>query len=94
MYTRSSLLVGSANIEKLKAAQVAIFGLGGVGSYVAESLARSGVGKLILIDADVVVASNINRQLPALNSTLGHAKTEVMRQRLLDINPQIGRAHV
>lgn len=88
MYTRTNLLVGSANVEKIKAAQVAVFGLGGVGSYVAESLARSGVGKLILIDADVVVASNINRQLPALNSTLGQAKTEVVRQRLLDINPQ------
>ena len=87
MYTRTNLLVGSANIEKIKTAQVAVFGLGGVGSYVAESLARSGIGNLILVDADVLVASNINRQLPALNSTLGRLKTEVVRQRLLDINP-------
>lgn len=68
-------------------ARIAVVGLGGVGSYVAESLCRSGVGHLLLIDADKVAASNINRQLPALTSTFGRFKTEVVRQRLLDINP-------
>ena len=69
----------------MNAARVAVFGLGGVGGYVAEALARSGVGSLDLIDADVVTETNINRQIIALTSTLGKPKAEVMRERILDI---------
>lgn len=84
---RSELLLGSGALETLSGATVAVFGIGGVGSYTAEALARSGVGKLVLIDKDCVSTSNINRQLVALHSTLGRPKVDVMRERILDINP-------
>lgn len=86
-FERSHILLGDAGIEKLAGKHVFVAGLGGVGSYCAESLARAGVGRLTLLDHDVVAASNINRQLPALLSTVGQPKAELMRQRILDINP-------
>jgi len=88
IFDRTQLLLGAAAIEKLKQSRVAIFGLGGVGGYVAEGLARSGVGYLELIDHDTISESNINRQLLALHSTVGLPKAEAARLRVLDINPQ------
>ena len=84
---RSAMLLGCDAIEKLHRAHVAVFGVGGVGGYACEALARAGVGMLTLIDRDTVSLSNINRQIVALHSTVGKAKVEVMRQRILDINP-------
>lgn len=81
------MLLGEAAVEKLNNSSVIIFGLGGVGSYTAEALARAGVGALTLVDGDTVSLSNINRQLYALHSTVGKYKTEVSRDRILDINP-------
>lgn len=75
-------------MEKLKDARVAVFGIGGVGGHLAEALARAGVGAIDLYDSDCVSLSNINRQIVALRSTLGRKKTEVMRERILDINPE------
>lgn len=86
---RTELLIKSEGLERLKKAHVLVVGLGGVGSYAAEFLARAGVGHLSIVDGDVVDISNINRQLPALHSTLGLRKTEVMERRLLDINPEL-----
>lgn len=86
---RTELLFGSEGMEKLKNAKVALFGVGGVGGYVAEALARSGVGNMVLTDNDFVSVSNINRQIIALHSTVGRPKVEVMKERLLDINPEI-----
>lgn len=87
-FSRTGLLVGEEVLKKFKNAKVAVFGVGGVGGYVAEALARSGVGKLVLIDNDTVSVSNINRQIIALHSTIGRYKTEVMKERILDINPE------
>lgn len=84
---RSEMLLGKESIEILKNSKVAIFGVGGVGGYVAEALARMGVGHIALIDNDKVSVSNINRQIIALHSTVGRYKTEVMKERILDINP-------
>lgn len=86
-FVRSALLLGEDNIEKLKNKKVAIFGIGGVGSYVVEALSRMGIGKFILVDADKVDVSNINRQLIATNSTIGMPKVLVAKNRILDINP-------
>ncbi|MGN0478462.1 MAG: ThiF family adenylyltransferase [Hominenteromicrobium sp.] len=86
-FSRSALLLGSEAIEKLKASRVAVFGVGGVGGYAVEALARSGVGELHLIDNDTVSLTNINRQIIALHSTLGQPKVDVMRARVLDIAP-------
>lgn len=86
-FSRTKLLLGEDGIEKLKKASVAVFGVGGVGSYTVEALARSGVGKITLIDNDVVSVTNINRQLVALQSTVGRKKVEVAKERILDINP-------
>ena len=86
--TRTRLLLGDKAVETIRRQHIFVAGLGGVGSYVTESLARVGVGKLTLHDADIVSESNINRQLIALRSTLGRQKTEVMRERVLDINPE------
>ena len=85
--SRVAYVIGQENIEKLQAAHVAVVGLGGVGSYIAEALARSGVGALTLVDADEVAPSNINRQLPALETTMGRLKTEVIAERIAQINP-------
>lgn len=86
-HIRSAMLLGEGGIKKLTAAKVAVFGVGGVGGYVCEALARAGVGELHLFDNDVVSLSNINRQIIALHSTVGRPKVEVMRERILDINP-------
>ena len=86
---RQRMLLGEAAMEKLKNAHVAVFGLGGVGSWCAEALARAGVGTLTLIDQDTVGESNINRQLIALSSTIGKPKAQVMAERIRDINPAI-----
>ena len=87
-FIRTAMLLGEDAVEKLQNSRVAVFGVGGVGGYVCEALARSGVGKLDLIDMDTVSISNINRQIIALTSTVGKYKTEVMKERILDINPQ------
>ena len=89
IYSRTENLIGKKALEKLQSARVAVFGIGGVGGYVVEALARAGVGALDLIDNDVVTPSNINRQLIALHSTIGKAKTAVAAARVLDINPTI-----
>ncbi len=86
-FSRTEALLGGAAMEKLAAARVAVFGLGGVGSYCAEALARAGVGALDLIDPDVVAPSNLNRQLYALHSTLGRHKADVAAERIADIAP-------
>ena len=88
-FKRQELLYGAEAMEKLKNARVALFGVGGVGSYAAEALARSGVGHILLIDCDTVSRSNINRQLCALQSTVGQFKVDVVADRLLDINPEL-----
>lgn len=87
-FSRTELLIGAANMEKLKKARVAVFGVGGVGGYVVEALARSGVGRLDLIDKDTVSLTNINRQIIALHSTIGKYKVDVAKERVLDINPE------
>ncbi|MBQ1366648.1 MAG: tRNA threonylcarbamoyladenosine dehydratase [Firmicutes bacterium] len=87
IFGRTALLIGDEGIEKLGRCRIAVFGLGGVGSYVVEALARSGVGALDLIDSDRVAPSNINRQIIALHSTIGRLKTEVTEERVHDINP-------
>lgn len=86
---RTELLVRKEGIEKLKNATVLVVGLGGVGSYAAEFIARAGVGKMTLVDGDVFDETNKNRQLPALNSTIGKSKAKVLAERLKDINPEI-----
>lgn len=80
-------MLGKADMQKLSAARVAVFGLGGVGSYVVEALARSGIGALTLVDNDIVSITDINRQLIALHSSLGKYKVDVAKERVLDINP-------
>lgn len=87
-FSRTALLIGASGVEKLKNMRVALFGVGGVGGFTAEALIRSGVGALDLFDNDVVSVSNINRQLIALHSTVGQLKVDVMKKRLLDINPE------
>ena len=86
-FFRTQLLLGEDGMKKLHEARVAIFGIGGVGGYVAEALARSGVGSFVLVDSDTVSESNINRQIIATYSTVGMSKTDVMKERILDINP-------
>ena len=88
-FLRTKILIGEEGINKLKKSKVAIFGIGGVGSFVAEALARAGVQSFILIDKDKVCESNINRQIIALHSTIGKSKVSVMRERILDINPSV-----
>lgn len=87
-FTRTELLLGTEAMEKLSGARVAVFGVGGVGGHVVEALVRSGIGSLDLIDSDAVSESNINRQIIATRSTIGRSKVEVMRERILDINPE------
>lgn len=86
-FIRTRLLIGDESMARLKKSKVAVFGVGGVGGYAVEALARSGVGTLHLYDDDTVSESNLNRQLAALHSTLGRPKAEVMAQRVRDINP-------
>lgn len=86
-FSRTELLIGRDAMERLQQARVAVFGLGGVGSYTVEALARSGIGTLLLIDKDVVDITNINRQIPALENTVGLPKVAVMAERVKSINP-------
>lgn len=86
-FLRTQMLLGTEALERLQAARVAVFGIGGVGGYTVEALARSGVGQLDLIDSDTVSVSNINRQILATHSTVGMPKVEAAKQRILDINP-------
>lgn len=88
-FSRTQLLLGKEAMDKLKNAHVAVFGIGGVGGYTAEALARSGVGALTLVDNDTVSVTNINRQIIALQSTVGMQKTDAAEKRLKDINPEI-----
>lgn len=88
-YSRSRLLLGEDSIKKLRSAHVALFGLGGVGGYAAEALARAGIGHLDLIDDDTVSETNLNRQLLALHSTIGQAKVDIAAARIRDIDPSI-----
>jgi len=86
-FSRTELLIGNSGLEKLRKSTVMIFGIGGVGSFTVEALARAAVGHLILVDYDEICLTNINRQLHALQSTVGEAKAEVMKRRILEINP-------
>ncbi len=86
-FLRTQMLLGTESLERLQNARVAVFGIGGVGGYTVEALARSGVGQLDLIDSDTVSVSNINRQILATHSTVGMPKVEAARRRILDINP-------
>lgn len=88
-FSRSALLIGREGVEKLSRAKVALFGVGGVGGYVAEALARSGVGAIDLYDPDTVSLTNLNRQIVAMHSTLEQPKAQVMARRLRDINPAV-----
>ncbi|MCD8330638.1 MAG: ThiF family adenylyltransferase, partial [Lachnospiraceae bacterium] len=87
-WARTRLLLGEAAVERLARTRVAVFGVGGVGGYVVEALARSGVGSLDLIDNDTVSVSNLNRQILALHSTVGRYKADVASERVRDINPE------
>lgn len=87
-FSRTELLIGEDGLEKLKQSKVAIFGIGGVGSYAVEGLVRAGVGKVVLIDDDCVCLTNINRQLIATHKTVGKPKVDVMKDRILEINPK------
>ncbi len=86
-FSRNELAVGTEGVELMKNTTVAILGIGGVGSFAAEACARSGVGKIILVDKDNVDITNINRQLVAYTSTVGRSKSEIMKERIMDINP-------
>lgn len=87
-FIRTSMLLGEKGLELLSRSKVIVFGVGGVGSYTVEALARVGIGNLVLVDYDTVDVSNINRQLPALFSTVGKYKIDVLKERITDINPQ------
>ncbi|GAB6087965.1 tRNA threonylcarbamoyladenosine dehydratase [Alkaliphilus crotonatoxidans] len=87
-FSRSELLLGPEGLEKLQKSKVAIFGIGGVGTFAVEALARTGIGHFVLIDDDDICLTNINRQLHATRKTVGRAKVEVMRERILEINPK------
>jgi len=86
-FSRTELLIGKSALDKLKNSKVAVFGIGGVGSFAVESLVRAGVGNLVLVDDDCICLTNINRQLHATRKTIGKPKVEVMRDRILEINP-------
>lgn len=88
-FSRLESLIGFDSLEKIKQKRVLILGVGGVGGYVAEALVRSGISKIVIVDYDIVDITNINRQIIALNSTLGKKKVDVLEQRLKDINPEL-----
>ena len=88
-FSRTELLIGAEGIKKLSEARVAVFGIGGVGGYVCEALVRSGVGHFDLVDDDKVCLTNLNRQIIATRKTIGRYKTEVMLERMKDINPDV-----
>lgn len=87
-FSRTELLIGTAALDKLRSSKVAVFGIGGVGTFTVEGLVRSGIGKFVLIDDDCICLTNINRQLHATRKTIGKVKVEVMRDRILEINPK------
>lgn len=89
MYERTELLIGEEGIKKLKDSKIAIFGIGGVGSFAAEALGRCGVGELVLVDYDTINDTNLNRQLHATTKTIGNYKVDAMKERLLEVNPEI-----
>jgi len=86
-FSRTELLIGKEGLEKLKNSKVAVFGIGGVGTFVVEGLVRSGVGRFVLVDDDLICLTNLNRQIHATRKTIGKVKVEVMKERILDINP-------
>ena len=86
---RTCILLGEEKMERLRQAHVLVVGLGGVGAYAAEMICRAGVGRMTIVDADTVQPTNINRQLPALHSTLGQSKAEILEKRFRDINPEV-----
>ena len=86
-FSRTELLIGKDGLEKLKNSKIAVFGIGGVGSFVVEGLARSGIENFVLIDNDTICLTNLNRQIHATTKTIGMYKVDVMKQRILDINP-------
>ncbi len=88
-FSRTELIIGASGLEKLAQAKVVVFGVGGVGSFTVEALARAGVGELVMVDYDEICLTNVNRQLHALHSTVGEVKVEAMKKRVLDINPEI-----
>ena len=88
-FSRTELLLGTDALAKLQNAHVAVFGVGGVGGYVCEALVRSGIGTFDLVDHDTVSLTNLNRQIIALHSTIGKYKVDVMKERMLDINPDV-----
>lgn len=87
--SRTELLIGKEATQKLRKSKVAIYGIGGVGSFVVEGLARTGIGHLVLIDKDIITVSNLNRQIHATHATIGKRKIDVMKQRILEINPEL-----
>ena len=87
--SRTELLVGKEKLARLASSNILVVGLGGVGAYAAEMICRAGAGRMTIVDGDIIQPSNLNRQLPSLNSTLGKAKAEAMGSRLLDINPDL-----
>lgn len=87
-FSRTELLIGTEGLQKLAESKVAVFGIGGVGTYVVEGLVRAGVGRFVLVDDDLICLTNINRQLHATRKTIGKVKVEVMRDRVLEINPK------
>ncbi len=92
--SRTSLLIGEEVLKRLSEKHVLIVGMGGVGSFAAEFVARAGIGKITIIDGDIIDTTNRNRQLPALHSTIGQSKSAVMATRLLDINPELGLTNI
>ncbi len=88
-FSRTEVLLGKKAMEKLSTSKVAVFGIGGVGSYASEALVRSGLGKIVLVDYDIIDVSNINRQIHATSKTVGQLKVDVMKDRLLEINPDL-----
>ena len=88
-FSRTELLIGKEGLQKLQNAKIAIFGIGGVGSFVAEGLVRAGIGKFVLIDKDIISLTNLNRQIHADHTTIGKDKVEVMKNRMLAINPNV-----
>ena len=88
-FSREERLIGKENLEKLNKSKVAVFGIGGVGSFVVEGLARAGMGKFLLVDNDTIDITNINRQIHANINTVGKNKVDVMKERILSINPEV-----
>ena len=87
-FSRTRMLLGSENMQRLRQAKVAVFGIGGVGGYTVEALARTGIGSFVLVDHDTVSLTNLNRQIIATHKTVGRVKAEVMRERILEIQPE------